>query len=170
MRTLTPAQLAAIALPITRPLYVARLQLTATYYLSSRGDVDFEPYPAPVLGWEGGILDGVEIGENSARITLRNDDNWASALVLGEAVQDKPIDIWQLYGDSSPFVDGVLLFRGVMDAVSAITPLAVVIDCVSLYGSQRWSPPITCSAPLMNHMPEAGQRLGDIILEPANYA
>lgn len=170
MRTLTAGQLAAIALPITRPLYVARLSLTTVLHLSSRGDVDFEPYPAPVLGWAGDILDGVEIGENSARITLRNDDNYASAIVLNEAVQDKEIDIWQLYGDSSPFVDGVLLFRGVMDAVSAITQLAVVIDCVSLYGSQRWSPPITCSAPLLNHMPEAGQRLGDIILEPATHA
>ena len=107
--------------------------------------------------------------EISAVISLDNSDNSASGLVLNTIVTDRPIDIYIAYGEGSSFTDDdvTLFFSGKMSHVTEINEREIIIACSALSIDATTTPRIYCAPPLCNHLPAAGTKFGDYILEPA---
>lgn len=112
MRTLSPELLAELALPVTAPGYLVRIAFAIPVYLSTLGDIE----------WDGNTwlaadvrVAGLSIGERPgqrARLSIGNADRVMGALVLGEGVAERAIDIWAVW---SGVVEPIHLFSGVGD-------------------------------------------------------
>lgn len=131
-RDLPASALTEIAIDFTRPVYLVKLLFPAeTRYLSTNIQISFEGN----LYIEGQIsvgtfqwtADGVQTGF----ITLSNEANAASALILGATTNDVEIEIYQTYlisggGNTPP----VFYVRGVMDGAK-LSPSEARVTVVS---------------------------------------
>ena len=121
-----------IAIDFTRPVFLVKLLIpNATRYVSTNMQITFEgnnyiegQVSVGSFQW---TADGVQTGN----ITLSNEANAASALILGATVNDIEIEIYKTYlinggGNTPP----ELYVRGVMDGAD-ITPEQARIAVVS---------------------------------------
>lgn len=100
-RLISPATLAATRATVTSPGYLVEIDFSTPVYLSSRG----------LMVWSGqnwvpwGIGVALEFdGANSSlngTLRLLNTDLAIGALVLGEGIAGKAIQIWSFYGDAA---------------------------------------------------------------------
>ena len=140
-RGLPAPVLTEIAIDFTRPVYLVKMFFpVATVWVSSGiqitfdGDIYIEGQVS--VGTFQWTSDGVQTGQ----ITLSNEANAASALILGGTVNDIDIEIYKTYliaagGNTAP----ELYVRGVMDGAS-IEPSRSKIMVVSTTARQAFLP------------------------------
>lgn len=130
-RDLTAGVLTELAIDFTRPVYLVKMLFpSATRYVSTGVQITFDSdiyiegqVTVKTFQW---TSDGVQTGS----ILLSNENDAASALVLGSTVNDIEIEIYKTYlinggGNTTP----VLYVRGVMDGAdigAASTKITVV--------------------------------------------
>jgi len=111
--TLPPGFVAGAARPITKPGYLFELGFTPPLRYSTRGD--------QVFGGEyfaAGFVGAFDIG--AKRLSLINQDNAVSTIVLAQGVADRYVRVWQFYGDSVTDDNTILLIDGFIDGAPAI--------------------------------------------------
>lgn len=116
-RGLSPDAVQQIAIDFTRPVYLVKMLFPAgTTYLSTGPQITFEDN----VYQEGQVRVGSFVwnsdGSQQGTVTLSNENNAASALILNGTVNDVVIEIYKTYliangGNTTPF----LYVRGSMD-------------------------------------------------------
>ena len=141
VRSLPSAAVTEIAVDFTRPVYLVKMLIPgATRYVSTNMQITFEGN----IYIEGQVSvgnfqwtsDGVQTGQ----LTLSNEANAASALILGSTLNDIDVEIYKTYliasgGNTQP----VLYVRGVMDGAD-IGPSSARITVVSTTARQAFLP------------------------------
>jgi hypothetical protein len=111
--TLPPGFISGTQHPITKPGYLFELGFTPPLRYSTRGD--------QVFGGEffaSGFVGAFDIG--SRRLSLINQDNAVSTIVLSQGVADRYVKVWQYYGDAATTDTTILLLDGFIDGAPAI--------------------------------------------------
>jgi hypothetical protein len=115
-RTLTSAVTTSIGLPVTEPGYFVELLFATPLHLSSRETINWNG--ADWLTWDiklrGFGVDGAG-STQSGTLILGNADLSIGALVLGEGVADRHVNIWKFYGSAPDVLDPVQIFGGAGD-------------------------------------------------------
>ena len=121
-RTLTGTVTTAVGAAVTRPGYLVQIDFTSPLRLSSRGDVSWNS-----LSWgawdvriTGLAIDGAASAQDGS-LVLGNTDYTVGALVLGEGIAGRAVNVWKIYGETPALTDPVLVFSGVADG-AAINP------------------------------------------------
>lgn len=123
---------AEVAIDFTRPVYLVKLLIPdATRYISSGPQITFNTDIYIEGQVSVGTFEWTSDGVQTGQITLSNEANSASALVLNATINDIGIEIYKTYliaggGNTAP----VFYVSGVMDG-SAIGPDRVRITVVS---------------------------------------
>ncbi|MBK8872361.1 MAG: hypothetical protein IPN19_15345 [Elusimicrobia bacterium] len=149
-RTLDSAALAAIAAPVTSPGYlVAFTSGAAILRYSSRGEVTHDG-----ATW----LGGARIQRQSPTdwtLFMPNTDNAASAIVLGDALEQATVSVWAYLANAVP-AQSVLLFTGYVNQVIRVTTKSVEMSLASVSLGRSRLPDIILAPPLLNYMPPPG--------------
>lgn len=161
MRTLTAATATAIGLTITRPGFLVEIVFDAyTVRLSSFGDISWNGFV-----WVGAKVDvsGHTWDENGmvtgGRLRVGNHDGAIGALVLGQAIADRPVREWLVYGGALAPEDPVKVFDGVGDDAE-IGPKAVTIGLAIAGSDSQYSPrELYGPATGFNHLPPVGEEI-----------
>lgn len=132
VRNLPAAVKTELAIDFTRPVFLVKMQFASgTQYLSSGPQITFDSnvysqaqISVGTFAWDS---DGTQRGE----ILISNENNAASALILGNNVNDVAIDIYQTYllsagGNTDPqlYVRGSLDGSKIGDSRSSISVLS----------------------------------------------
>jgi len=161
-RVLSVSEIAETSKIITSPLYILKLDVGTGKRYSSRQAVDFEGDT-----FQPGVLSSLGITNDSASFKLVYDKFLFSDFLIA-GIQNITVSIWILYGEGSAIASGTKLFHGLIESMPAITERFISIKATNKDKFAMFTPSITCSKPLMNHMPAAGTKIGDteqIILE-----
>ena len=155
-RTLPSNTDTATQAAITTPIYLVRLNLqSGDVRYSTRGDISYNGYTWLGNGVRIENLSPTKSGGVSGSISIPNTDLAWSAIVLGNDIRGRDVDIRMVYSDTPSNNDAVMVFSGVMDAVPVIDT-RVVINVISEGIGTAFSPRLFCAPPLCNHMPAAG--------------
>jgi len=147
-----PATLAsAIGQPVTRPGYLIQLDSATPIRFSTRGTVLYDGQ-----WWlEGAAVSGLSQSAASApTVTIPNQDNSGSALLLGDRLIDVRARIWA-YDAGAPD-DAILLFDGVIDGAGDIGPLTCSIQLAQTSHARGRYPNLVIAPPLCNYITPAG--------------
>ncbi|MGE0289691.1 MAG: hypothetical protein AB7I42_25625 [Bradyrhizobium sp.] len=157
MRTLTEKTQTDTSGQITRPFYLIELVMaSATYRWSSRQTVDWNSQTWTQNGVQVDELRDLAGGAQEGRISLPNHDRAASALVLAERINGRPIRIWQLYGDAPHAIDdAVALFDGYCDGAPNVAASRVSIEITSA-GMENEDAPRLRWELFSSHIPPSG--------------
>jgi hypothetical protein len=124
MRTLGSGTSSAINAAVTAPRYLVEILFSSPWRITSSGNVitwngnTWQPWDVAISGLD---LDGQQVAQSGA-IKVGDTDNTATALVNGQGVADRRINVWKFYGDANPAAgDPVQLFAGVGDSVDWAT-------------------------------------------------
>lgn len=157
MRTISTRNDTEVAKKITKPFYIMDLVLTITYRWSTLGSVLWNGQTYTPNGLRVMEINDIPGGSKEGRFSLPNHDNAASALALGEDLNDKTCRIWKLYGDEPYAVDDAIsVFDGVLDGSSSIKSNEVIFGFTSEGRLREMSPRIHIAPPLFNHLPARG--------------
>jgi len=156
-RTLATGIAAALAGPITEPIYLIQLNFSVVLRYSTAGDRSWNGYSwigngAALESWaqeSGGRIRG--------RVSVPNADNSISAVVLGEGARGNTCCIWVADGTAVATDDPVQIFDGVMDACDI--GLRVGIDIVSDQYQRAFLPRVVVAPPTFNHLPARGSTI-----------
>jgi hypothetical protein len=103
----------ATSRPITKPGYLIELGFVPVLRFSTRGDLTFNGAQF--------ISGFVAAYDNAARrLTLVNQDNAISSIVLAQGVADRSVKVWQFYGDLAVPEETVLSLDGYIDGAPSI--------------------------------------------------
>jgi hypothetical protein len=189
MRALSASVSAALTGVVTAPGYLVQIDADAgTLRYSTRGTVDYAGQ-----AWLGGA--DVESDGAEWSVSLPNNENAASALALGDDINDARVRIWYWVegggnvaadiddAGNTLLIDGsyrliiesgadtVPLFDGVINAASEIALERVTFALSSGSLGRRFQPDQVLIPPLLNHLPQPGTAIvwGDTTyyLEPA---
>lgn len=111
MRELSANLEASVAQTVTTPAFLIQIDFSTVLRLSSRGDQSWDGNL-----WTGGRLGKIQASSDGGQVEIMNSDLAAGALVLNEGISDRPISIWQFYGDNPDLADAVQIFSGVGDS------------------------------------------------------
>lgn len=116
MIDLNAGAIAAMSGNSTQPIRLIMLGFDAPIYASDGVALAFDGH-----AWLASDIEAVGLTDKDGKIRLPNHDLSASALVLGQGVSGRAVEVWELYG-TAPFSadSGRLLFAGVMDSVPVI--------------------------------------------------
>ena len=149
-RSLDSDALAAIAAPVTAPGYlIAITSGSATVRYSTRGALDYDGET-----WTGGGQ-VTRNGPTDWTLSLPNHDSLASALVLGDFVDQAEVAIWSYLGNSDP-IQAVPVFSGHINQVTRVTTTRVDISLAAVSLGRSWIPDVLLAPPLLNYMPPIG--------------
>lgn len=157
MRDLTPQTEAAINEVVTQPRYLIEIHFSQVIRLSTGEQT---AWLGNLYTAAGANVEQMNIGE-SAVVSLPNADFIYSAVMLREGSRDKNIKIWIAYSDAPTELSPVLLFDGFIDSTKV--GIRATLFC-SAESSFLISPRIVGSAPLMNHIPPEGTKIGNFII------
>jgi len=146
------------AMPVTRPRLVAQIDFSgAVLRVSTLGTVTWNSQTWVESAVDISGLDGTPVDQANVRLTFDNSSNAMSSLVLNSNVSGGNVEVYYLYGDD-PFADGdgVLAFKGVIDAVEEINEMVVVINAVSTSKNRSNVPNVVIGPPLCNFLPKDG--------------
>lgn len=142
-RTLTAALTTEVTRDVTSPGYLIEIQFSTPLRLSTRGTMVWSGNTWTTWGAiVRGIATDSQGDESSASIMLWNGDYTLSALVLGEGIANRVVNIWKFYGDSALTVtDPVHVFSGVADDAS-VNPTngEVTINLVRVNAAAQFAP------------------------------
>jgi hypothetical protein len=110
---LPPNWASETARPITKPGYLFELGFAPVLRYSTRGD---QTYQGNIF--VGGFVAAFDAGAN--RLSLINQDNSISSIVLAQGVADRYVRVWQFYGDLTSPATTMLLLDGFIDGAPAI--------------------------------------------------
>lgn len=125
-RTLPTTVTAAIASDATRPIYLVEMAFDVTSRAATWDTgINWGGY-----AWAASGIQIKGLSASGARMVMPTgeDDPWL-ALVLNEGTRDRAINIYEHHTDatSSPQSDAVLVFTGIMDAVSIADKITVTL-------------------------------------------
>ena len=143
-KELTPGLTTAIAATVTEPGYLVRLELPAqTLRLSSRGDVTFRGELYVARGMRVVLDEEGETGAVGATITIADADKTYTAIVLSEGIADRPLSVWQFYGNATTlgYGDAVCRATGVGDESEInVNEASVTLTMAEAGGATQFSP------------------------------
>lgn len=115
-RALTSPTTAAVGADVTQPGYLVQIDFASPLRLSGRGAITWagQSWAAWDVRIDGIGIDGAASAQNGS-VTLGNADYTTGALVLGEGVSGRAVNIWKFYGEAPALGDPVLVFSGVGD-------------------------------------------------------
>jgi hypothetical protein len=125
----------------TEPFNIVKIEFeAATQYLSESREVTFETNEY----LEGAITVGKfrwgPDGTQSGTISLLNENNAASALILSNTIQDIPITIYEVYATGpSSNSDPTIVVTGVMSG-SSLNPKEAVVQVLTSKGDTEFVP------------------------------
>jgi hypothetical protein len=150
-RDLGSPLLTAIAAPVTAPGYL--VAMTSTYgevlRYSTRGTLTYSGST-----WVG----GAQVTRQSPTdwsLSLPNTDNAASALVLGDHLEQATVSVSAYLANAVP-PQAVLLFTGYVNQVVRVTTQHVEISLAAVTLGRSWLPDVILAPPLLRHMPPPG--------------
>ena len=150
-RDLNAATLAGIDTQVTAPGYL--VALTGTYgdvlRFSTRGTLTHGGY-----SWGGGGR-VVRQSPTDWTLILPNTDNAASAIVLGDDIDQATVDLWSYVANASP-PQAVLLFSGYVNQVIRVTTQQIELGLVTVTLGRSWLPDVILAPPLLRHLPLPG--------------
>lgn len=150
-RPLSSALLAAIGGDGTEPGYFVEILFDTPLHLCSRGTIAWSG--TTWTGWDMRV-DGLDVdgaqSSQSGTLVLGNADLSIGALVLGEGVSERTINIWKFYGAAPDAADAVHVFAGVGDEAAIDPDAGVVQISLALAGGE------TLYAPRHYITPEQG--------------
>lgn len=125
MKTLSAPLGAAVANAITRAGHLVKFWFATPVCISSRGQVSFggDTFVAADVRVSGIKQDGR--GRSGGQVTLGNGDLTWSALILGEGVADKRIQVWAFDAAATGPADIMPIFDGVGDSAKVGQPCVV---------------------------------------------
>ena len=141
VRNLPAAALTEIAIDFTRPVYLVKLLIPgATRFVSTNIQITFEGNNYIEGQVSVGNFQWTSDGIQTGQLTLSNEANSASALILGSSINDIEVEIFKTYliaggGNTPPS----LYVRGVMDGAS-IEPSSSKVTVVSTTSRQAGLP------------------------------
>ena len=115
-RTLSAPTTTAVGLDVVSPGYLVEINFATPLRLSTRGTLTWNS-----LTWTTWDFDVRGLAADSSgstqggSLTLWNGDYTISALVLGEGVANRAVNVYQFYGESPALADPVHIFAGVVD-------------------------------------------------------
>lgn len=143
-KELTSGVAAAVAATVTEPGYLVRLELAAqTLRLSTRSDVTWNGELYIARGVRVTLDEDAETGEVNAEVVIADADKAYTAIVLSSGVADRPMSIWQFYGNATTLgrFDPVCRATGVGDeAEILVNEAAVRISMAATGGATMFSP------------------------------
>lgn len=149
-RSLDSAALAGLDDPITAPGYLIAITAGgAVIRYSTRGALEFDGET-----WTG----GGQVTRQSPTdwtLSLPNHDNLASALALGDLVEQAAVEVWALLAHLDP-MQAVPLFSGFINQIPRITTTRVDMSMTAISLGRSWLPDIILAPPLLNYLPPAG--------------
>lgn len=140
-RGLPPAAVAEIAIDYTRPVFLVKMLIPGqTRYVSTNIQITFEGNNYIEGQVSVGNFQWTSDGVQTGQMTLSNEANAASALILGSTLNDIDVEIYKTYlinggGNTHP----VLYVKGVMDGAS-IEPSSSKVTIVSTTARQAFLP------------------------------
>lgn len=150
-RTLDAAALTAVNSQVTSPGYL--IAITSTYNeilrYSTRGTVTHGGYT-----WVGGAQVTRQSPTDWA-MSLPNTDNAASAIVLGDHLEEATVSLSAYLANAVP-AQAVLLFNGYVNQVVRVTNQKVEISLAAVTIGRSWLPDVILAPPLCRHMPPPG--------------
>lgn len=149
-RDLDSAALAGLTTTITAPGYLVEItagEMVLRY--SSRGTLDFGG-----VTWTGGGM-VTRQSPTDWTLSLPNYDNLASALVLGDLLEQATIVIWH-YLDHLASPQAIQIFSGFINQCLRITTTRVEISLAAVSPGRSWLPDGILAPPLLNYLPPAG--------------
>lgn len=157
MLEMTEKAEADVTAPITVPFWLVELEMaTATYRWSSRHELDWNGHTWAQSGVQVDTLRDLAGGAQEGTISLPNHDRAASALVLAERINGRPVRIWKLYGQPPYAVgDAILKFSGVADGTPNVAAPRVSIE-INGVGLDNQEAPRLLWDLFSNHIPPAG--------------
>jgi len=165
-RSLPTALATAVGQPVTQPGYLIQLDSATPIRLSTRGTVLYDGQ------WflQGAAVSGLsQSAASTPTVTIPNDDNSGSALLLGDRLIDVRARIWG-YDAGAPD-DTILLFDGVIDGASDIGPLTCSIQLAQTSRARGRYPNLVIAPPLCNYITPAGtvfyiQQVPHLVINP----
>lgn len=141
-RSLTAAVQTELANAATTPAYFVEILFSTPLRLSSRETLTWSGNSW--LAWDvrvAGLNADAASSTVDGRLTLGDADNTLAALVLGEGIADRVINVWKFYGSVPAAADPVQVFAGVGDEAD-INPDdgQVTIGLVQRGGTTLYSP------------------------------
>jgi len=150
-RNLPTAVATAIGQPVTRPGYLIQLDSATPIRFSTRGTVLYDGQ-----WWlDGAAVSGLsQSAASTPTVTIPNQDNSGSALLLGDRLIDVRARIWA-YDAGAPD-DAILSFDGVIDGAGDIGPLTCSIQLAQTSRARGRYPNLVVAPPLCNFITPAG--------------
>jgi hypothetical protein len=115
-RTISAALTTAIGLDVVAPGYLVEIAFGTPLRLSSRGTLSWSG--SAWTAWDVRVQGlGISAGQSSGAgsLSIGNADYSVSALVLGEGIANRVVNVWAFYTESPATADPVHVFAGVAD-------------------------------------------------------
>ena len=178
-----PLQVAATK-SVSHPVFLVELLLkevsgtVVTVRLSSAGHKSLSGHPDfsqstvdfGVISHESVLVSGLT--QQSVTLSLDNSTKRYAFFALSDVIplKDQRVRVWSAYSEHTliPNDQIALVFDGYIDSVLAVNEKEVKFTANAQSISAGWCPRIYLSPPLCNHLPKAGTKIGNLILEPGN--
>lgn len=145
-RDTSPAFDAGLIAHVTEPVYLIEILTDVPFYWTTSAQVTWDSKT-----WLPSAARVEQIGEQGARVSLRNDNNTGSSLVLNNTLRDKECRIYLFYNG-----DAEELFRGFCSD-SSVSVMSVAIDMLPSRNSNALIPRKRIAAPTFTHLPKLGE-------------
>ena len=156
---LTAAQQTEIAANVRKPRYLVEIKIGAsTLRFSTGDDITWDTFDWVKSGVE---VSDIRMGKGAiqyCKITLINEQEAYSDLVITTGFLFRSVRIWQVYG-VAPYAsdDPILKFTGEIVKIPTMGAL-IIFECTTKYGTTRKIPTITLGPPHIRHLPFPGQK------------
>lgn len=108
----------------------------------------------------------------SVMLSLDNSTRAYAFFALSDTIplKDQKVRVWYAYCQEEDIPNDylMLVFDGYIDAVSTISEKEVKFNAVAQSAISGWTPRVHLIPPLCNHLPKAGTKIGDLVLEPGS--
>jgi len=158
--SLTSAQQAALTGQVRRPRYLTEIIIGAqTLRLATGGNSSWLGNTYVKAGFSVSTIKTIEGGVQTCSISIINENEAYSELVITTGFVFRSIKIWKVYG-SPPFDDDDPLpkFVGEIVSIPKMGPI-ITFNCATKYAATRKLPNITLGPPNIKHLPYPGQRI-----------
>jgi len=157
MKTLPAGLATAVVQPITQPGHLVQIDFATPVCLSSRGTVAFAGHTFVAADIRVSGIRSDARGTSGGQLTWGNTDLSASALILGEGVADRRIQVWSFDATATGAENILPVFDGAGDSAKIGHPCAVQLTTAkSGYAS---SPRRFVAPPLFHHLSVAGREI-----------
>jgi hypothetical protein len=126
--------------------------------------VEFGAYEYQSVGISG-------LTNSSATLSLDNSASRYGFFAFSDdtPLKDQRVRVWAISGKEEEIPDDlcVLVFEGYVDSILSVTEQEVKFSAKAQSITAGWTPRIFLAPPMCNHLPKAGTKIGNLVLEPS---